>query len=289
MDTSFWLGQSYSTLGEYRSAEGCYRRAVTPLPLDLTTEAAQALPHFASNARAWLASSLAQVGRFDEGLVLGAEALGLARAVDDKFRLIIAHHHLGTLHLHWGTLADAVTCFEEALSLGQTWDINNYIAWSSAELAVAHARSGRIAEALERIGPSLASFPLWRAEVHFRTGHLEEALKAGEQGLTRHQQRGERGLEAWTLHLLGQMVASRDPLEVERARSHYRNALALAEELGMRPLVAHCHLGLGKLYRRTGDHAKASEHLSTATTMYREMGMAFWLEKADAALGGVER
>ena len=57
----------------------------------------------------------------------------------------------------------------------------------------------------------------------------------------------------------------------------------------MRPLVAHCHLGLGKLYRRTSDGAKAREHLATAATMYREMGMSFWLEKADAELGGVER
>ena len=68
-----------------------------------------------------------------------------------------------------------------------------------------------------------------------------------------------------------------------------RQALALADELGMRPLVAHCHLGLGTLYRRTGDRAKAEEHLTTATTMYREMGMTFWLEKADAELRGVER
>ena len=50
----------------------------------------------------------------------------------------------------------------------------------------------------------------------------------------------------------------------------------------MRPLVAHCHLGLGKLYGRTGDHPKANGHLTTATTMYGEMGMAFWLEKAEA-------
>ena len=55
----------------------------------------------------------------------------------------------------------------------------------------------------------------------------------------------------------------------------------------MRPLVAHCHLGLGKLYRRTGDHVKAEEHLTIATTMYREMDMGFWLEKAvDASAGG---
>jgi uncharacterized protein HemY len=52
----------------------------------------------------------------------------------------------------------------------------------------------------------------------------------------------------------------------------------------MRPLVAHCHLGLGKLYRRTGKHDQASEHLTTATTMYREMDMRFWLEKAEAEL-----
>jgi uncharacterized protein HemY len=55
----------------------------------------------------------------------------------------------------------------------------------------------------------------------------------------------------------------------------------------MRPLVAHCHVGLGKLYRRTGDHAKAHEHLATAVTMYREMGMDFWLAKAEAALEGI--
>ena len=72
--------------------------------------------------------------------------------------------------------------------------------------------------------------------------------------------------------------------DVETAEAHYGAAMALASELGMRPLVAHCHLGLGRLYRRIGDGAKAHEHLTTATTMYREMGMTFWLEKAEAAL-----
>ena len=57
----------------------------------------------------------------------------------------------------------------------------------------------------------------------------------------------------------------------------------------MRPLVAHCHLSLGKLYGRAGDPAKAHEYLSSAATMYREMGMDFWLEKADAEVGGVDR
>jgi hypothetical protein len=56
--------------------------------------------------------------------------------------------------------------------------------------------------------------------------------------------------------------------------------MVLAEELGMRPLVAHCHLGLGKLYRCTDKREQAQEHLATATTMCREMGMTYWLGKA---------
>ena len=53
-------------------------------------------------------------------------------------------------------------------------------------------------------------------------------------------------------------------------------------EIGMRPLIAHCHLGLGKLYLRTDKREQAEEHLATARTMYREMGMTYWLEKAEA-------
>ena len=94
----------------------------------------------------------------------------------------------------------------------------------------------------------------------------------------------QRGTEAWAWRLLGEIAAATDPPDVQEAETAYREALTLASDLGMRPLVAHCHLGLGKLYRRTGDRAKAQEHLTTATTMYREMGMGFWLEQADAVL-----
>jgi tetratricopeptide (TPR) repeat protein len=68
---------------------------------------------------------------------------------------------------------------------------------------------------------------------------------------------------------------------VQEAEAHYRAALGLAAERGMRPLIAHCHLGLGKLYRRTGQREQARKHLATATTMYREMGMTYWLEQAE--------
>ncbi len=80
------------------------------------------------------------------------------------------------------------------------------------------------------------------------------------------------------------LTICRDPPAVESAGAHFRQALGLAGELGMRPLQAHCHLGLGKLYRRTGDRKQAQQHLTTATAMYREMDLRFWLEQAEAEL-----
>ena len=91
--------------------------------------------------------------------------------------------------------------------------------------------------------------------------------------------------EVRVLRLLGDIASCTVPPDLESAEGHYNQALARADELGMRPLAAHCHLGLGKVFQRTGDQAKAAEHLTTAATMYREMDMGFWLEKAEGELG----
>ena len=85
-------------------------------------------------------------------------------------------------------------------------------------------------------------------------------------------------------HLLGDLAIHPDRLDAESGEAQYRQALALAEPRGMRPLVAHCHLGLGKVYRRTGSQEQAQEHLTTAATMYREMDMQFWLAHAEGGM-----
>ena len=87
------------------------------------------------------------------------------------------------------------------------------------------------------------------------------------------------------LRLLGEIAARADPPDSESAGRHYTQALGRADELGMRPLAAHNHLGPGKLCHRTGDRAKAAEHLTTAATMCHEIDMGFWLGKAEAELG----
>jgi hypothetical protein len=85
-----------------------------------------------------------------------------------------------------------------------------------------------------------------------------------------------------TVPLLGDIATHSTRFDAESGETHYRQALALAEPRGMRPLIAHCHLGLSKLYRRTGKRQEAQSHLTTATTMYREMDMRFWLEQAES-------
>jgi tetratricopeptide (TPR) repeat protein len=96
-----------------------------------------------------------------------------------------------------------------------------------------------------------------------------------------------RGYQAHASRLLGEAAACDDPPEAEQAETHYRQALALAEELGMRPLQTHCHLGLGTLYATTGQHEQARAALSAAIELYRGMEMQFWLPQAEAALAQV--
>jgi tetratricopeptide (TPR) repeat protein len=117
-------------------------------------------------------------------------------------------------------------------------------------------------------------------EVHLLAGRLDTADEEARRALAVAQECRTRGWQAWALRLLGEVAVRRDP--PEHAEGHYRDALALGEQLGMRPLVSHCHLGLGKLHRRIGKRDQAREHLTIATTMYREMDMQFWLEQAEA-------
>jgi tetratricopeptide (TPR) repeat protein len=113
-------------------------------------------------------------------------------------------------------------------------------------------------------------------------GRIDDAQRVAERALELAHDQKEYGSKAWALRMTGEVTSHRDPPEAEKAGKQYDQALTLATELGMRPLVAHCHLGLGKLSRRMGKRQEAQEHLTVATTMYREMDMRFWLEQAEA-------
>jgi tetratricopeptide (TPR) repeat protein len=129
---------------------------------------------------------------------------------------------------------------------------------------------------------------VWVGHAWLRTGRLDEAYALASQAHELAHVHRERGHEAWALHLLGDIARHHQPPESEPAATHYQQALALAEELGMRPLQAHCHRGLGTLYGATGQREQARIALSTANEMYRAMEMTFWLLEAEAALAQVE-
>jgi hypothetical protein len=121
-----------------------------------------------------------------------------------------------------------------------------------------------------------------------QAGRLEEAHAIAEHtlGLTRAYQ--ERGRQAYALHLLGDIAARREPPEIALAETFYQQALTLAEALGMRPLQAHCHHGLGTLYATAGQTVPACAELSAAIALYRALDMTFWLPQAEARLAQVE-
>ena len=157
-------------------------------------------------------------------------------------------------------------------------------------------RSGRVAEGLDLLrwtqearepfgtGIYLSKFLVDLGEAYLVAGRLEDARASAGRALALTREQGQRGHEVYALRLLGEIASRGDPFDAEAAEGHYRQALALATELEMRPLVAHCHVGLAKLYRRVGDRAKAEESLATAIPLYREMDMGYWLEQAEAQL-----
>jgi tetratricopeptide (TPR) repeat protein len=164
---------------------------------------------------------------------------------------------------------------------------------TAAQLGLALAQEGRTVDAGKLLDEAVDEAPgdyapVWTKVVaaagYQRAGRLQRAAEVAESALAQALAREETGTAAWASYVLGDTAAASNPPETVRAERHYRAALAGAESLRLRPLVAHCHLGLGMLYPRTGDRAKAEEHLTTARAMYREMDMGYWLEKADAEL-----
>src|SRR4030095_6732395 len=143
----------------------------------------------------------------------------------------------------------------------------------------------RSATTMSSMGVGRAMQLAWLGEaLLLEGGRVDDAERRAHEALSLAQRQQERGHEAWSLRLLGEIASRRDPRDAETAETYYREALTLANELDMRPLAAHCHLHLGKLLRTAPRPEGARQHLTTASTMYREMGMRGWLDLADAAL-----
>ena len=251
-------------------------------------------------ARAWLVWALADQGRFAEGVTYGEDSVRIAEIVEQPYSRVMAYTHLAYLHSVKGDFGQALRLLEIARVVSREVNLPGLSIYVGAFLGYVLVRSERIEEGISLMQDTLTAAQAmgvadYSAMLVVRFGEaclladrLDPALALAEGAFTVAREKAQRSGEAWALHLLGAIASHSDPPDAEKADTHYRQALTLAEELGMRPLVAHCHLGLGKLYRRTGQREQAHEHFTIATTMYREMDMTYWLEKAEAEMKNVE-
>ena len=289
------LEQTYYYRGEHEHVVEFATDNLAALPADWAHEYfGMAMPPSVFS-RAWLIMSLAELGRFAEAAKYEAEAIQLAEPTEHPHTIGWANLPASTLHLFKGDWAKARALVEDWINIPATLDVAVLLPWAVANSAWALAQIGeadeeawgRVREGeqlLERqAAQGIFGHRGWAYHAVSRAclllGRLDDAQRLAERSVESSQR--QPGFRAHALHLLGDITTHSNRFDERSGEAHYRQALELAEEHGMRPLVAHCHFGLGKLYRRIGKPEGARENLARATTMYRELDMDVWLERQD--------
>jgi DNA-binding SARP family transcriptional activator len=287
------LGSTYSARGEFSDAAAFLERNVA-LEGDLRFERFGSVSIQSAWSGAHLAEVLSELGRFDEAIERAEASVQIAEEADNPFTLNFGLFALGRVQLRRGDLQRATQVLERGHDLCRARQVAYWTPFVAATLAVAYALASRADEALPLVAGAVEEFrrrpnhfrpaviPLCAGITYLAAGRIDEAASHSREALALTRRTKARAAEAHALCLAGDVASVGC---AEEAPGHYREALALAGELGMRPLAAQCHLGLGRLYRRTGKREQAREHLTSAITMYREMGMMFWLGQAEAEMG----
>jgi tetratricopeptide (TPR) repeat protein len=294
-----YLGITYQAQGDYGQAIACLTQAAAVFAGAQRQERSGQTQLPAVLSRANLARCHAELGSFAEGRRLGEAGLGIAEEMAHPASLMTAYQALGLLDLRQGHVSQALPWFERAMSLCRDADLRAMFPGQATTLGAAYTMAGRFDDAVALLTQALehatamardpqVHLRLCLGEAQRRAGRLEDAQALAEQALALARERQERGNGAYALRLLGDIAAHRIPPDVTEATIHYRQALALAEELGMRPLQAHCHRSLGMLYAATGQRTLAHAELSATIDLYRAMEMTFWLPETEAALAQVE-
>ena len=297
--THQYLGIAYQAQGDYRRAIECLQQAAAAFDGAQRRERCGQAQLPAVLSRANLARCHAELGRFAEGRIIGEEGLRIAEEVAHPASLMTASQVLGLLYLRQGHLSRALPLLERAMSICRDADLRAMFPGQATALGVAYSLAGRLDDAVVLLMQAMeqatamargnqAYYRLCLGEAQLRAGRLEEAYTLAGQALALARAHQEGGTEVYALHLLGAIAMHRDPWDIMLAEKHYQQSLSLVEALGMRPLQAHCHRGLGTLYAATGQREQARAALSTAIEMYTSMAMTFWLPETEAALAQVD-
>ena len=288
--TNLYLGLAYDALGEFRQATEVLQRTVDSLGEGRAGEPPGHAP-LVIHSTSWLALGLAELGEFTLAYGHAERAARIAETTDRSFDIVTAYFGIGYPALLQGDFPRAIRMFERGLALVEAGGFRTWEGTFTASLGHAYSLSGRLGEALpplERAASLKAGHYRFRwgylAEAYSKLGRADEARALAERFLTRAHESKSRSQEAWALRLLGELAAIAPTPDPDRAEEHYRRALALAEELGMRPLTARIHLGVGRLWRESAKRPEATQALTQAAALLREMDMRPWLEEALAEL-----
>ena len=291
-----YLGGVYRSLGDYSRAVECFQQNMVCLQGALLHERLGLSGLASVFSRSHLVIALAECGAFAEGHAPAAEGVQIAEAANHPYSRVMAYWAVGFRALRQGDLQQTLPALERALDLAQGASLRLLVPLVAAPLGAAYALAGRTTDALLLLEQAVVQAVamhymwdhalrlVWLSKAYLLAGRLDEADIQAQHALEFSRMHQERGHEAYALRLLGEVAAQRHPPQSEQAAVHYQQALALAEELGMRPLQAHCHFGLGILYAMQAQPEQARAVLSTAMALYRAMDMTLWQLRTKTAL-----
>jgi class 3 adenylate cyclase/tetratricopeptide (TPR) repeat protein len=289
-----YLEQAYCYRGEYEHVVELASKALATLPADWNNEYLGMTVPAAVFDRAWLIMSLAELGRFAEAAAYETEAIRIAESTEHAFTIGWAYFAASMPPLLKGDWVKARARVERWIAMIRTGNVGIHPPWAFASSAWALAQIGETSEALKRVQEAeqllerqaargIVGHRGWAYHAAGRAclvlGRLDDAQRLAERAV--ESSRRQPGFTAHALRLLGDIAAHPDRFDGDRVAGHYHQSLKLAQQYGMRPLVAHCHHGLSTLQRRSGKPDAAREHLAAATAMYGEMDMSFWLKQCE--------
>jgi DNA-binding SARP family transcriptional activator len=300
--TGVGLGRAYFALGQYRLGIERTRWLVamdTRTPLDASARPATLLPSVGS--RTWLAHCLARIGEYGEALSAAEDAVHAAERADNAQSRVWAYYTRAYIQLTRGESAPALALLERALALCRNGELPLYYPRVLGALGSAHALEGHTEQAVELLERAVAESRAIRllygyaglvaslAEACLGAGRFDDAGRLAAEAVALARERGERGDEGWALHLSAEIAARRGPPGLAEATVAYRQALAVAEALEMRPLAARCHLGLGALASGAGEVLEAQAQLARASELFAALGIARWRREAEARSAEIAR
>jgi DNA-binding SARP family transcriptional activator len=291
--TTLYLGQALWFTGSGRRAVEVLRENVNALTAEQLRLRHGAPGYPGVFSLTDMASVLAELGDFAEAKRLGERGLALAEELAQPFTSIAAYLAVADVSIAAGEFAIAIERLDLARALCERGDfpvqrVSIQARFGHACLFVERAAEGLalLEEAVKHVDrvdgfwrPRVLG---WLAESYLLHARVDEASRVAERAMA-IVPRNAPAVRAWTLRLAAEVASHGTRVDVERAAGLYREAAAFAETLELRPLRAHCHLGLGRLYRAAGD-PRARAEMQAAVDAFQAMGGDFWRSIAEPEL-----